>query len=159
MQLISLSRSFNRPDLAQTAVVSLATVAVLALMGWVLAYWTWEWFSPQTEVRVEPATVPTGRAEAASGLFGRLQQQVVPMASTIRLIGVIASSGSSAGYALLRYAEQPVRTVREGDEISPGIRLAEVHPEKIVINRGGIQETVALPKKMPPEPTASPLTR
>jgi general secretion pathway protein C len=139
--------------------VSLATVFALALMGWILAYWTWEWFSPQTEVRVEAASVPNGRAEAANGLFGRLQRQIVPMASTIRLVGVIASTGSNAGYALVRYAEQPVRTVREGGEIAPGIRLAEVHPEKIVIDRGGIQETVVLPKKLPPEPTASPLTR
>src|SRR5450756_975419 len=42
MQVLPLGRS----SLAQTAVVSLLTLAAVAVFGLVLAYWTWIWFAP-----------------------------------------------------------------------------------------------------------------
>jgi hypothetical protein len=45
MQVLPL----GRPGLAQTALVSLLTLAGLALLGLVLAYWTWAWFAPRAD--------------------------------------------------------------------------------------------------------------
>jgi general secretion pathway protein C len=155
MQLNLVRYSFNQSELAQTIVVPLTTFLALALLGWVLAYWTWAWLSPQAEFSLPPALAPAGRVESASGLFGRVQRDTVSTGSTIGLIGVIAASGGGSGYAIMRFAQQPVRPTREGEEIAPGVRLSEVHPDHVIIERSGVFETIALPlKKTATEPVA-----
>ena len=87
MQALSPERS----SLAQAAVVSLVTFAALALLGLVLAYWTWAWLAPRPEPRAQPA-VTGGRAEVAYGLFGSARRRgkrrryrvVVPLATVNR---------------------------------------------------------------------------
>ena len=37
--------------------------------------------------------------------------------------------------------------VREGNDVAPGIRLAEVQAGQIVLERNGARETLALPEK------------
>lgn len=149
MQLVSFNRFSFRPDLAQASIATLAMLIALGLLGWVLAYWTWAWFSPQTEARVEPAVVSAGRPEVAYELFGQLQQQVASSGGTINLLGVIAEAGKegSYAYAILRFSDQAVRPVRRGAELAPGIRLSEVYPNKVVIERNGMPETISLPEK------------
>lgn len=137
----------KRPDILQSAFASFATIAALALLGWVLAYWTWQWFSPQAELRVQEAAKPAGRIESAGGIFGRLQQESVSIGNNIKLIGVISSASGGSGYAVMQFSEQPARPVREGEAIAPGLRLAEVHPDKVVIEHGGMLETIALPRR------------
>jgi general secretion pathway protein C len=46
--------------------------------------------------------------------------------------------------------------VREGQDIAPGIRLAEVRPDHVILERNGIREMLAWPKKVTP---ASPLNK
>lgn len=151
--------SLNRPEIAQTTIVSLTTFAALLLLGWVLAYWTWGWFSPQTELHVQTVE-PVGRVESASGLFGKLQVENASPGNTIQLLGVIAASGGGSGYAVIGFANQPIRPVKEGEEIAPGIRLSEVHPDKVILERSGLTETVVLPtKKMPAKPDTVPILK
>lgn len=150
MQVVSL----NRSDIAQTATVSLATLLSLSMLAWVLAYWTWQWVAPASNPRAQTATPPT-RVAAANGLFGDMPRERAPATETTTLIGVIAATASSDGYALLRIAEQPMRAIREGEEIAPGIRLAKVEPDQVLLERDGAFETLALPgKRMPAESTA-----
>lgn len=127
----------------------------LGLLGWVLAYWTWAWFSPQTEARVETAVVSAGRPEVAYDLFGQAQQTAATAGGSISLLGVIAESGTADSYAIMRYADQPVRPVRKGNEVAPGIRLSEVYPDKVVVERGGVAETIALPDRRQNPPSAT----
>ena len=151
MQVISL----NRPQIAQTALVFVVTFAALACLGWVLAYWTWQWFSPQTGLRLAVVSQAASRVDSAASLFGKPPQQIAAPASAISVLGVIAASGGGSGYAILGFAQQSPRPVRERDEIAPGIRLAEVHPDKVIIERNGLFETLALPTKKTPLITAS----
>ena len=145
MQALSPERS----SLAQAAVVSLVTFAALALLGLVLAYWTWAWLAPRPEPRAQAAVQPGGRAEAAYGLFGSASGNhgAAPTGTVVGLLGVVAASGNQPGYAVLRLDSKQSVAVREGGEIEPGVRLAEVHADHVVLERGGVRETLDWPKQ------------
>ena len=135
---------------ARTAATSLATVAALALLGLVLAHWTWTWFAPRPEPRVDAGVQAGGRAQAAYGLFGKAQQGRDGAAATggaVKLLGVVAAAGTQSGYAVLRLDAKRTAVVREGGEIEPGARLVEVHADHVVLERGGQRETLAWPER------------
>jgi len=158
MQAISLERL----SFAQTAVVSLVTFAALMLLGLVLAYWTWAWLAPRTEPRAQVAAQAGGRVDTATGLFGsaRRDHGAAPTDMSIGLLGVVAAksshAGSEPGYAVLRIDAKQTVAVREGGEIEPGVRLAEVHADHIVLERGGVRETLVWPKQSKAAASAAP---
>ena len=141
---------FSSSNLATTAIVWLVNAAAVTTLGVAGAYWTWTWFAPRAEPRA-PAPLPAvARLNAAYPLFGKVHANrsvARPTAVAIRLLGVIAASGSEPGYALLQLGRQPAIAVREGDEVEPGTRVAEVHPDHVVLDRGGMRETLALPAR------------
>lgn len=150
MQQISLERS----SLAQTAVVSLVTLASLVLLGFVLAYWTWMWLAPRTEPRLESSADPAGRVASANALFGTVQRDqnlAAPTGIAIKLHGVMAAPngkpGGNLGYAVVQLDGKQILAAREGEDISPGVRLVEVHRDHVILERNGIRETLALPEK------------
>jgi general secretion pathway protein C len=148
MQALSPERS----SLVQAAVVSLATFAALALLGLVLAYWTWAWLAPRPEPSTQPV-VTGGRAEVAYGLFGNSRRDngggregAATTGVAVGLLGIVAASGSQPSYAVLRLDAKQTVAVREGGEIEPGVRLVEVHTNHVVLERSGVRETLAWPK-------------
>lgn len=146
MQAISLERI----NLARTAAVSLATVAAVALLGLVLAYWTWAWFAPRPAARAPSAPSTDVRVEAAYALFGgapRDRRDGVLTGIAIKLLGVVAAAEGRLGYAVMRIEPREILAVREGEDVSPGIRLAEVHPDHVVLVRNGARESLAWPQK------------
>ena len=155
MQTISIERA----NFAQIAVVSGITLAALVLLGMVLAYWTWTWLAPPSESRAQLAEQTSGRVEDAHGLFGYAKRNgniAAPTGIAIKLIGVIAATGGRWGYAMVQLEAKGSLAVREGDDISPGIRLAEVASDHVILERGGIRETLAWPEKIPSTETAVP---
>jgi len=149
-----------RSSLAQTAVVSLLALAAVALLGLVLAYWTWVWFAPRPEPRLEPAAVPTGSMASAGTLFGSVPREqataAVPTGVAIRLLGVVAASGSQRGHAVVQVDAKQIQVVNAGEDVAPGIRLAEVHAEHVILDRAGARERLALP---PRRSSAAPAAR
>ena len=140
--------SLDRSSLAQTAVVSLVTLAALALLGVVLAYWTWVWLAPRPEPRAQATAEPGGRIESAYGLFGSAQRNAAaPTGIAIKLLGVVAASGGRRGHAVVQIDARQTIVVREGEDIAPGIRLAEVHTDHVILERNGARETLAWPEK------------
>jgi general secretion pathway protein C len=128
----------------------LVTLATVALLGLVLAYWSWAWLAPASAPRAPAAVQLAGRASAAAGLFG-----VAPAGAgassgsgALRLSGVMAAAGGQGGYAVLRIDGKRSVAVLEGEEVAPGLRLAEVHADHIVLERNGARETLALPEKV-----------
>ena len=115
----------------------------------VLAYWTW--------ILLAPRSPPPARAldlhatsELPYGLFGGTQQgrsATAPTGLAIRLLGVVATSGRKNGYAVIQVDGTKILAAREGQDIAPGIRLAEVQAEQIVLERNGVRESLALPDK------------
>ncbi len=154
MQAISLERS----NFAQTAVVSLLTLAALALFGLVLAYWTWVWFAPRAEPRAEAAAGEAGNLASAGRVFGRVERNKnssAPTGIAIRLLGVVAASGGRRGYAVVQLDAKQILAVHEGEDVTPGVRLAEVHPDHVILERGGVRETLAWPEKRAAAATAA----
>jgi len=140
----------DRSNIAQTAVVTLATIAAVALLGLVAAYWTWVWFAPHPQPRA-PTAADTGTAAGAAGaLFGSMRRDSnspVPTGIAIRLLGIVAATGGRRGYAVVQLEAKEILAVREGEDVAPGIRLAEVGTDHVILERGGIRETLVWPEK------------
>ena len=154
MQLISLERS----SLAQTAAVSLVTLGALALLGWVLAYWTWAWFAPRPAPRAPSAVVSSGGIAAAQNLFGNLQRNrniAAPTGIAIKLLGVVAATRGHRGHAVMQLDARQILAIREGEDVAPGIRLAEVHTDHVILVRNGVRESLAWPQKNAPTVAAA----
>ncbi len=144
MQALPLGPS----NIAQTAVVSLLTLAAVALLGLALAYWTWAWFAPRAEPRVEAAAAQSGDIASAGALFGNPPREgAAPTGIAIRLLGVVAASGGRRGYAVVQLEGKQILAVHEGEDVAAGVRLAEVHPDHVMLERGGVRETLAWPEK------------
>lgn len=142
--------SFDRSNLAQTAAIALVTVAALALLALVTAYWTWAWLAPWPEPRAPAAPNVDGHAAPSSGLFGNLERDRNSASQTgiaIKLVGVVAATPGRRGYAVIQLEPKDILAVREGEDIAPGIRLAEVAADHLILERGGVRETLSWPKK------------
>src|ERR1035437_8522169 len=141
---------FGRSSLAQTVLLSLVTLVAVALLGAVLAYWTWAWFAPRAEQRVEATAAQSGSVASAGAIFGnvpRNQETAAPTGIAIRLLGVAAASGGRRGYAVVQLEAKQILAVHEGEDVAPGIRLAEVHADHVILERNGVRETLAWPEK------------
>jgi general secretion pathway protein C len=128
----------------------LATLAALALLGVVLAYWTWAWLAPPAAARAPAVAEAAAAASSAGGLFGNAKQgpgAAAPAAGSVRLMGVVAATAGRRGHAVLRLDAKKTLAVLQGEEIEPGLRLAEVHVDHIVLERNGARETLAWPDK------------
>jgi len=150
--------TINRPDIAETAIVTVAMLAALALLGVVAAYWTWGWFAPRPEPGVQAAAAPSGQVASALDLFGTIQKEAtvgVPTGLAIRLLGVVAATKGREGYAIVVLDGKQIFALREGEEISPGIRLVEVAADHVIFDRGGNLETLAWPEKGPSAESAT----
>lgn len=91
-----------------------------------------------------------GDAASASGLFGNLNQDrnsAAPTGIAIRLLGIVAATAGRRGYAVMRLEPREMVAVREGDDVAPGIRLAEVGTDHVILERSGTRETLAWPEK------------
>lgn len=124
------------------------TLVAVALLGAVLAYWTWVWFAPRAVPRLETSAVQSGSVAAAGAIFGsvpRAQAAAAPTGIAIKLLGVVAASGGRRGYAVVQLEAKQILAVHEGEDIAPGIRLAEVHPDHVILERNGLRETLAWP--------------
>jgi general secretion pathway protein C len=141
--------------IVERVAAALATVAALALLGCVLAYWTWTWFAPRAESRSsEQVTAPP--ISSASSLFGGTQRAAAaPSGVAITLLGLVAASRGRPGHAVLRLDGTQTAIVREGDEIATGLRLVEVHVDHVVLDHRGVRQTLAWPAVVGAAPPAA----
>jgi general secretion pathway protein C len=127
---------------ALTWAITLAAVALLAV---VLAYWTWVWLAPESELKV--ATPSLARSEPAHALFGGGATEA-PAGAALTLLGIAASSGAGQGRAIVRLDGGRTRVVGAGEELAPGVRVTEIRATHVVVDRGGRRETLELPKRV-----------
>jgi type II secretory pathway component PulC len=62
-------------------------------------------------------------------------------------MGVVAASGARRGHAVLRMDARKTVVVLQGEEVEPGLRLVELHVDRVVLERNGARETLAWPEK------------
>lgn len=124
------------------------TVAAVALFALTAAYWTWQWLTPRSAPRAPAVPVEIRHVTSAAGLFGTALLETGSAASAgieIRLLGVMAATAGKNGYAVLRIEPRQIITVREGRDIVPGIQLAEVAIDHVILQRDGIRQTLSWP--------------
>ena len=145
--------SFDRTELPQASLVFISTLAAVALLAWVLAYWSWLWWLPRPEIRGEDLANSPARVSSAASIFGVVQRAAGAAPATgiaLRLQGVVAATAAGVGergYAIVQLDAKKVIAVPEGEEVVPGVRLAEVHADHVILERGGLRETLAWPAK------------
>ena len=57
------------------------------------------------------------------------------------------SSAAGTGFAVIQVEANKTLAVREGGDVAPGIRLAQVDKGQVVLERNGVRETLTLPEK------------
>jgi general secretion pathway protein C len=97
---------------------------------------------PSAQLQTAPQTVDT---MAIARLFGA----TAGPAGNIRALGVMAEGASGRGIAIIGIDGQPARTVRAGEPIAPGVLLAEVRRDGVVIERSGARHEIRIATKPP----------
>ncbi len=131
--------SYGRGENA--AVYALTLVAAIVL-GVIAAYWTWIWIAPKAAPRMSITTQPASGTRYAYAVFGTNAVAVVTIPTDLHLLGVIADQRAGRGQALLQLSDGKVAVVRVGQTVSSGVRLLEVHPDRVVLERNGAHETL-----------------
>jgi len=119
------------------------------ILGIVIARWALIFFVPHsTAVAVEPehgATIEAGR------LFGVANLAVTPAertpSSNLRLLGVFASPPGRPGFAILQLENKHQVGVAAGENVIPGTKLLEIHPNYVLVEHAGVQQRVKLVEK------------
>lgn len=129
-----------------------------------LASWTWKLLKPVQA----PSTAMTALAPSApvldvqplltSGLFGTAEEggvSNVPISSlNLVLAGVVAAGGES--YALISVDGQPQEPFAIGDEVTAGAVLDSVFPDRVILMRAGVAESLLLEGLAAPLDVAAP---
>lgn len=141
----------------QTVLAFTSKAFALSLLGLVLAYWTWAWVAPSPLPRATELSAPPGHLIAAGGLFGGVQGEAradAPSGLAVELLGVIAGHPEGSGYAILRLDARETRVVRAGGDLSPGVSVESVLPQRVILQRHGTRETLAWPRSARTSATA-----
>ncbi len=85
-----------------------------------------------------------GQAEAAAGDAANAPQTSMPLV----LAGVLAADQPEDGYAIVGESAAAARLHAVGATLPGGARLHSVYADRIVIDRGGVLESLALPKQL-----------
>jgi general secretion pathway protein C len=130
---------------------------MLLLLTASLAQWTWLIAKPPLPPLVVAQSTPHAAQSTfslqpllASHLFGQVSQELtggrldnLPISSlNLVLTGVIASA--SGGFALISVNGQPQEPFAVGQTVTGGAELQVVYPDRVVIRRNGVLESLLL---------------
>lgn len=141
--------------------IHVLNLALLALLAWQLAHWTWVFFAPRPPLAA-PASRVAQNPEAlletirAARLFsGAAENPSASAANTplnIKLKGVFAASGKRPAAAVIDTGEKNNSAFSVGDSVLPDVVLEEVHAGHVILKRGGMRERLVLEQKqLPPD--------
>ena len=155
--------------------ISEAAMAVLArlplswrglgalVLGVLLAQWSWVLFAPHATAIA--AVAERGAAAEAGQLFGVAAAFGVKSAEgvalpNVRLVGVFAAGPGKPGFAVLKLDDKRQVGVVMGEDVAPGTKLLEIHPDYVLLERAGVRQRVNLEGKaagaagagVPPQP-------
>ncbi len=131
-------------------------LAVLVLLTWTLASWTWRMVTP---VSAPVPVTPRSNAQAVifdlpallnAQLFGAgaavsapTNVDAIPLSSLNLVLTGVVSAGKNS-LALIRADSQPEAPFAVGQEILSGVVLDRVYADRVVILRGGVSESLLL---------------
>jgi hypothetical protein len=125
---------------------SLLLAALVLVLAWQLAYWTWQFAAPPavSDARGDGKDVDLA---AIARLFGGAPpagSAQVASTSGLRLKGVIAPTPGVAASAIFSAGSGKDFAVYVGRELQPGVKLKEVHPDHVIVSRNGVDERIDL---------------
>lgn len=141
---------------------ALSVVFAIAI-AWQLVQLTWMLLEPAPQMDAGPIQPSTNLAPRPKGvdvqaivnanLFGRAEAQAPvegPAPETqlnLVLSAVFATEEPEKGMAIIGESAQQTKVYSVGDTIRAGTRLHAVYPDRVILDRGGSLETLALPKR------------
>jgi len=136
--------------LLRLASLVLAVALVASLTDWILT------FSGRRAATLPLKNLPAGEVETRAqpvdpAAIARLLGASASTAGNIRALGVMAEGSTGRGIALIGIEGQPARAVRAGETIAPGIVLAEVQRDSVVIDRSGAMQQIRIVTKPLPQ--------
>ena len=136
----------------------LVTVALVVVLAAQLASLLWRVLGSGGAAAVAPPTVDTGAAPAVdlgsivnAHLFGVAQLGGDPSAApatsaNLALAGTLAGLNPAQGWAIIGASAQAARVYATGAALPGGTRLIEVYPDRVILDRSGVRESLALPR-------------
>lgn len=127
------------------ALGNLVLLALVLVLAFQLAYWTWVFVSPPRS-----AVTVTEQADVDLAAVARMFGAAPPAgagpvsSSGLRLKGVIAPTPGVAASAIFSAGTGKDIAVYLDREVQPGVKLAEVHPDHVIVARAGVQERIDL---------------
>ncbi len=122
---------------------NLAVVALVLVLAYQLAHWTWVFVAPAPVAAIPQAESGVDLAAVAK-LFGAAPPGAATSASGLRLKGVIAPTPGTAASAIFSTgAGRDIAVYVEG-EVQPGVKLVEVDPDHVIVSRAGERERIDL---------------
>jgi general secretion pathway protein C len=131
---------------ANTAFGTLLVAGLVLVLAWQLAGWTWAFLAPPSgESTRTPASNAVDLA-AVARLFGAQAPSTGAATSStgLRLKGVVAPTPGVAASAIFSTGAGRDLSVFVQGAIQPGVTLAEVHPDHVIVTRAGVRERIDL---------------
>lgn len=150
-------------DRATRTLPKALSVALVIAIAWQLVQLTWLLLEPAPQLDTSPIQPSANIAPRPKGvdvqtivnakLFGTAQA-TAPVAGpapetqlNLVLSAVFATEQPERGMAIIGESAQQTKVYSTGDTIRPGIRLHSVYPDRVILDRSGSLETLALPKR------------
>lgn len=128
----------------------LAVLLVASVTDWVLTFTAGR--TPGEPLRILPANETEIRARSVdTAAVARLLGASGEAATNIRALGVMAEGTTGRGIALIGVEGKAPRPVRAGEAIAPGVILAEVQRDGVVVDRAGALQQIRLATKPLPQ--------
>lgn len=126
---------------AATGTLMWRVLAVLVL-GAMLAQWTWALFTPRNAPVLPAEHIASDlQAERMFGSSAASSVTVQAALNNVRLVGVFSGS---PGFAVLELDGKRQIGLEIGKEIVAGAKLVEVAADHVIIERGGVRQSVPL---------------
>lgn len=147
----------------------IATLLLAMLIAWQLASLVWLWVPLPESARWKPAPAApppaaarpaaTPDALASAHIFGEYRAGAVGDAASMAnapdtqlnftLLGILAGSSDAESLALISREGGDEAPYRIGADVSPGVTLQAIFPDRVILARGGRLETLRLDKDAP----------
>ena len=128
------------------ALGTIVVVALVLVLAYQLAYWTWVFVAPQPRGAMAETRGEVD-LDAIARMFGASPPgAAVASTSGLRLKGVIAPTPGVEASAIFSTGGGKDVAVYLDGEVQPGVKLVEVHPDFAVVSRAGVRERIDLEK-------------
>lgn len=150
----------SRPPIRPAALFArVAELALTAILAWIAAqaFWFIVYGTDGLDISIDAPSAGVAPAQAgldvigaATGLFSTPQgatsvAQVMPETRlNMTLRGVRSGADGRGGSAVIETPNQGQRSIPVGGDIAPGVTLAEVLEDRVIINRNGARESLFL---------------